>query len=414
MVSGSVRWLEARMEDEIGRGVSQSNIRDVIYGCYAIYLHGGDLKPLMFLVDALTRNYSLWIYLSLDLPLKDPQAILYLYELLQDVGPEHARRLSSIGDDISNLMLPDGRFPGIHEKTLYLVLKLYGLEDVRFKPAIKYFRNRILKEGIQDLEEKLWVLKASSMFEDLKIFRLETACGIIEGQSSGLWSEDLNLNVDVVDGLVEAGISLKHPSIRNCLKWIMERKLENNSWENSILLTSKVLILYRKTQLPPTTQRVRVLTPSTTPSITDYVLNTILNTGSSLTIENPPLNNEFKNIIKTLRRMGVEVRVLLDPLFMDVNPSMEEDIKYLKEIGVNVRFSEYAKTSLVITDGEKLLLIPSIPKEDMLREGVIGIAVEDPKDVENAEREFLKVWEKAKEELTIPDWIKRARTLKNS
>ncbi|MEM1547082.1 MAG: hypothetical protein QXP91_11595 [Candidatus Methanomethylicia archaeon] len=410
MISESVKWLEARLGEEVSRGVSQSSISDFIYGCYAIYLHSGNLTPLMFLIDALSRDYSLWIYVSLDLPLKDPQAFLYLYEFLQDVNPEYARKLNSIGGDLSSLMLPNGRFPGIHEKLLYLALRLYGLEDVRFKPAIKYFRDRILKVETLNLEEKLWVLRVASMLKDLKLFKIEVASRIIEEQDGeGSWGRDLNLTINIVEGLIEGGISFKHSSIGKALKWVMEKKLENNSWENSILLTSRILILYRKT--PSSIRRTRILTSSTTPSITEYISNTMLGTGSELIIENPPLTEEFKNIIKALKRIGVEIRILLDPLFMNVNPSMEEDINYLRSIGVNVRFSEYAKTSLVITDGEKLLLIPSIHREDMLREGIVGIAVEDAENVEYAKREFLKIWEKAKEELTIPEWIKRARTV---
>lgn len=412
MINKSVKWLEAKMEEEVSKGISQSNARDIIYGCYAIHLYSGNLTPLMFLIDALTKNYSLWIYVTLDLPLKDPQAFLYLHELLLDISPDLARKLNNIGSDISALMLTDGRFPGIHEKLLYLVLKLYGLEDVRFKPAIQYFKEKTSRVETLSLEENLWVLKVSSMFDSLKLFRFEIAGRIIEKQGEdGSWSEDLTLTVSIVEGLIEAGISLKHLSIKKALNWILEKQLENGSWENGILPTSKVLILYRKT---PTVsiQKTSILTPSTTPSIAEYVSNIMLKAGYELIIENPPLTEGFKHIIKALKKIGVDIKILLDPLFMNVNPNMEEYVNYLKNIGVNVRFSEYAKTSLIIADEEKLFLAPSVPKENIVKDGVVGVAVEDPKNVENAKKEFLKIWEKAKEELTIPDWIKRARTVK--
>lgn len=413
MISESIKWLEARMGEEVGKGISQSNIQDVIYGCYAIHLYSGNLTPLMLLIDSLTRSYSLWIYVTLDLPLKDPQAFLYLHELLLDISPDLARKLSNIGSDIAALMLSDGRFPGIHEKLLYLVLKLYGLEDVRFKPAVKYFMEKRLGVETLSVEENLWILKVSSMLSDLKLFRLEVAGRIVEGQSGdGSWGGDLTLTVSIVEGLVEAGISLKHISIRKALNWILERQLGDGSWGDSILQTSRVLILYRKTPTPTSIQRTSILTPSTTPSIVEYASEIMLKAGCELIIENPPLTEGFKHIIKALRRMGVDVKILLDPLFMNVNPNMEEYVNYLKNIGVNVRFSEYAKTSLIIADGEKLFLAPSIPREDMVKNGVIGVAVEDPKNVEDARREFLKIWGEAKEELTIPDWIKRVRTVK--
>ena len=414
MVDKSVEWLERRIMEEVDKGISQFNVLEFIYGCYALHSYSRDLAPLMFFIDTLDRNYSLWIYVTLDLPLKDPQAFLYFHELMMDVNPNLAKKLNNIGNDISIIMLPDGRFPGVHEKLLYLVLKLYGLEDVRFKSAVKYFREKISKLEVVDIEEGLWTLKVSSMFNDLILPRFEIAGMIMEKQEEdGSWGKSVSLTISVLEGLMEAGINPNHPSISKALNWIQGRRLENNSWEDSILSTSRMLILYRRMPTTMGFQRVNVLTPSTTPSLMDYVSETMLKVGCELIMENPPLTEGFKSIVKALRRVGVEVKILLDPLFVNVNPNMEGYVNYLKNLGVNVRFSELAKTSMLIADGGRLLLLPNVPREDMVKNGVIGIAIEDPKNVENARKEFLKVWENAKEELSIPDWIKRARTTKS-
>jgi hypothetical protein len=258
-LENSYRWLESELTKKVG---SQLALDAALYALQALKLGARNVEGLApNVLSTLENELNVKLTALVDLPQKDPEAVLYLYRLARDYKPALAREFSkSILDDAKRVQLPDGSILGNH-----VAMSLLTLEFDKQDPAVQLALNHTVSLFDQKVVQQLdrtpiheIYLYVKTMFDGGQITAEKadrvTKELVSKQEPDGGWGEAEN-TIYAVRTLILLDTLTTGDSVQRAMNHLKDRLDKNGTLKQDLRLTSLVLIgwqevaqAYSKTQ----------------------------------------------------------------------------------------------------------------------------------------------------------------------
>jgi hypothetical protein len=249
-LENTFKWIESELTKKVG---SQLALDAALYALQALKLGARNVVGLApNVLSTLENELNVKLTALVDLPQKDPEAVLYLYRLAKDYKPDLAREFSkSILDDAKRVQLPDGSILGNHVALSLLTLE-FDKQDPAVQLALKHtvnlFDQKVAKQLDRTPIHEIYIY-IKTMFDGGQITAEKvdkvTKELLSKQGSDGGWGEAEN-TIYAVRTLIMLDTLTTGDHVQRAMNHLKDRLDKNGAFKQDLKLTSLFAISWQE------------------------------------------------------------------------------------------------------------------------------------------------------------------------